>query len=185
MLLFISYDTYQAITQFLGGNLVIKWKTRLFALLILVLVFGVGYSYIVTQGTNIQAQQLHKESATTSTSLGKLQFEIDHNDAVALKPSTFTLQLLPEAGSESETGKLNQPTYSNTLPVHTKVSVTLNMLTMDCGTIQFMMTPDEHGIYHGEGIPVMPGLWVATATVTYDDQPQNEAIHLAFTFDVK
>ncbi|MCR8656369.1 hypothetical protein [Paenibacillus endoradicis] len=162
-----------------------KWKTRLFVLLVFVLVFGVGYSYIVAQGTNVRDQSLQKQTTTNATSLGKLQFEIDDDAAVALTNSAFSLQLLPEAGSDSENGKLNQQFNSNTLPVHTKVSVTLNMLRMDCGTIQFMMTPDEHGIYHGEGIPVMPGLWVATATVTYDDQPQDEAIHLAFTFDVK
>lgn len=167
-----------------------KWKTRLFILLILVLVFGVGYSYIVAQGTIVRDQSLQKQTTTSETSIGTLQFNINHNDAVALTNSAFTLKLMPDSASgfnsdsDATLNSLDQ-LNGNSLPSHTKVTVHLNMLTMDCGTIQFTMTPDEQGIYHGEGIPVMSGLWMATATVTYDDQPQDEAIQLAFTFNVK
>lgn len=159
------------------------WKTRLFALLILVLVFGVGYSYIVTQKTQLRDQPLHNELASVHTSLGTLQFQIKDNNAQALTASTFTLRLLPELNStDSEQERIDQV---KSLPAQTYVSVALNMLSMDCGTVHFTMVADEHGIYYGEGIPVMSGRWVATATVTYTDQPQNEQKHLAFTFDVQ
>lgn len=178
-------DDLQVARQALGGDHMNTWKTRMLILLILVLLFGIGYRNIVTQATNLREQPLPQELSSTSTSLGKLQFQIEGADAVALSASMFTLQLIPEIDSNPTVSKLDLLDNNKSLSDQTHVSVTLNMLSMDCGTIHFTMIPDDQGIYYGEGIPVMSGLWVAIATVTYEDQPQDEPIQLAFTFDVQ
>jgi hypothetical protein len=79
-----------------------------------------------------------------------LEWSISRYPAVALSDNGFRLQMLDAS---------NQPLSG------AKIAVKLEMLDMLCGDYAFELRETSPGVYEGEGVPLMPGLWRATATV--------------------
>lgn len=127
------------------------------------------------------AQKWSEQRNELSVEAGSFVFQIENEEPQALQASTFSLSYLsdellaPDASFSSFSTILSDP----------EVVVSLEMLTMNCGTITFKLLPNENGQYIGEGIPVMPGTWVATATIpTTSAESPNEASSISFIFEV-
>lgn len=170
-----------------------NWKPRLLVVLILLLIFGAGYSYAKSNSNSTQNTILNHDAVSLESEIGTLLFQIEDKEHIALTPSTFSLQIMPEQVGKAISAVEASPTLTtkssadlNTKLANVKITVKLDMFAMSCGVIQFTMTANEQGIYYGEGIPVMPGLWLATATISNLDTPVAAAqtIELPFTFEV-
>lgn len=85
---------------------------------------------------------------------GKLQWSIADYPATVLSGNTFTLTLSDEDGKPFE---------------GVEMIVKLEMLGMICGDYHFEMSETAPGVYTGEGVPLMPGLWKATVTIQGND----------------
>lgn len=71
--------------------------------------------------------------------------------AVVLQQNGFRLRMT--------NSKTNEPLEGAT------INVKLAMLDMICGDYDFELRESSPGIYEGDGVPLMPGLWRATAVV--------------------
>lgn len=107
----------------------------------------------------------------------------NEKNIAALRSSSFGIQFSSIEKKDMQSSEEQKATYSSPYKkVPDTIKVTLDMLTMDCGTIEFNLSLNEQGQYEGEGIPVMKGVWVATATIVDNE---DEASKLSFLFDVK
>jgi len=98
-----------------------------------------------------------------------ISFEIADYPAKALHSSTFSLQAI------------NTPS----LLQGADVTIELEMLGMMCGVVTFSATEVSEGLFEGEGVPLMPGVWKATATITTsDDQYTNKTEKIIRQFKV-
>ncbi|MDF2836280.1 MAG: YtkA-like protein [Paenibacillus sp.] len=80
----------------------------------------------------------------------RLEWSISQYPAVALRDNGFRLQLL-DASDQPLSGA--------------KIGIKLEMLDMLCGDYNFELRETSPGVYEGDGVPLMPGLWRATAAV--------------------
>lgn len=87
--------------------------------------------------------------------------------AKVLENNTFTLELTDSAGAPLQGASL---------------TIKLDMIGMVCGDVVFKMKESSPGLYTGEGIPLMAGMWRATLTVengdkTYTVERRLQAVH--------
>src|SRR5690606_36330826 len=96
-----------------------------------------------------------------------INFHIAEYPAKALQPSSFSLHAIDDP----------------LLLQGATVTIELEMLNMLCGIIKFTASESSDGLFEGEGIPLMPGIWKATATIHWEDgsiSKQNEQITRQF-----
>lgn len=100
----------------------------------------------------VRPQSTSADSATTEHSFagGHLMWEITDYPAAVLAENTFRLTLTNESGQPLQDADL---------------AIKLEMIDMVCGDYEFNLTEIESGVYTGEGIPLMAGLWRATLTI--------------------
>lgn len=87
--------------------------------------------------------------------------------AKALENNTFTLELTDSAGAPLQRASL---------------AIKLDMIGMVCGDVVFKMKEASPGLYTGEGVPLMAGMWKATLTIesgdkTYTLERRLQAVH--------
>ncbi|MHA6484279.1 hypothetical protein ACX1C1_20505 [Paenibacillus sp. strain BS8-2] len=80
----------------------------------------------------------------------QIQWNIQQYPAVVLENNGFRIELLDSAA---------QPFAD------AQVHIKLEMLDMLCGDYDFELRETSPGIYEGDGVPLMPGLWRAIATI--------------------
>lgn len=80
----------------------------------------------------------------------RMDWSIRQYPAVALQNNGFQLRLLDSS---------DQPVTGS------RIGVKLEMLDMLCGDYTFELRETSPGVYEGEGVPLMPGLWRATASI--------------------
>lgn len=80
----------------------------------------------------------------------RMDWSISQYPAVALQNNGFRLRLI-DANNQPLTGA--------------GIGVKLEMLDMLCGDYTFELRETSPGVYEGDGVPLMAGLWRATATV--------------------
>ncbi|MDQ6421595.1 hypothetical protein RB620_19395 [Paenibacillus sp. LHD-117] len=79
-----------------------------------------------------------------------IQWTIAQYPAAVLKNNPFTLRLQDASGNLVEGAMID---------------VKMEMLDMVCGDYVFELRETSPGVYEGSGVPLMPGLWRATATM--------------------
>ncbi|MCR2805521.1 FixH family protein [Paenibacillus soyae] len=106
----------------------------------------------------VRPQSTSADSAMTEHSFagGHLVWEIQDYPAAVLAENTFLLTLKDAGG---------QPIQNASL------AVKLEMIDMVCGDYDFVLTEVAPGVYTGEGIPLMAGLWKATLTIDGAEDP--------------
>lgn len=87
--------------------------------------------------------------------------------AKVLQNNTFTLELTDSAGAPLQGAVL---------------TVKLDMIGMVCGDVSFNIKEISPGLYTGEGIPLMAGMWKAALTIesgnkTYTLERRLQAVH--------
>ncbi|MEK3882266.1 hypothetical protein [Paenibacillus sp. PL2-23] len=87
---------------------------------------------------------------------GQLLWELEAYPAKVLAPNTFRLTLTDTEGEPLRGAAL---------------SIKLEMLDMLCGDYHFQLSESLPGVYMGEGIPLMAGLWRATMVMEGADEP--------------
>ena len=81
---------------------------------------------------------------------GHAIWSIDGYPAKVLKDNRFVIELTERSGAPLTGAEL---------------AVKLEMLDMVCGDYEFTMTEAAPGIYEGDGVPLMAGMWKATMTL--------------------
>jgi NAD/NADP transhydrogenase beta subunit len=105
----------------------------------------------------------------------------------ALQNSEFTLRIsaisaattsdIPYAEHATSTD-VQQPLLELINPV-----ITLQMLSMNCGTVTTVPFSSSPATYNAEAAPLMKGIWVATATFELEEA-SDEVIVLSYQFEV-
>jgi hypothetical protein len=122
-----------------------RWKYMLWAAAILLIAIVI---YLATLSLSAGAA----DSATTLHDRPGMQIEwsIEQYPAVVLQPNPFVLVLRDDFGEPLTDSVIN---------------VKLEMLNMLCGDYLFDMQETSPGQYEGDGMPLMAGLWRATAVI--------------------
>lgn len=94
---------------------------------------------------------------------GQLTWSISDYPAIVLGPNHFTIELHDAAGAAIRDAALQ---------------VKLDMMGMVCGDYNFELKEISPGVYEGEGVPLMAGLWKATLTIGRGD---NEPVTISRT----
>lgn len=81
---------------------------------------------------------------------GQLQWHIEDYPAIVLEGNTFRLTLTDASGEPLRGAEL---------------AIKLEMIDMECGDYDFTLTETDPGVYTGEGVPLMAGLWKATLAI--------------------
>lgn len=115
----------------------------------------VGTAAIVIAALLLRPSAISADSAITEHRYdnGRLQWQIEDYPAIVLQGNTFRLTLT-DAGGEPLRGA--------------ELAIKLEMIDMECGDYDFRLTETSPGVYTGEGVPLMAGLWKATLTIDGD-----------------
>lgn len=84
---------------------------------------------------------------------GQLQWHIEDYPATVLEENSFRLTLTDASGEPLSGAEL---------------AIKLEMIDMVCGDYDFTLTETAPGVYIGEGVPLMAGLWKASLTINGD-----------------
>ncbi|MFD0587135.1 hypothetical protein ACFQZE_03880 [Paenibacillus sp. GCM10027627] len=88
---------------------------------------------------------------------GKMIWSISEYPALVLQNNTFTVTLFDKHG----------------VPVKgAQMKIRLDMIGMACGHYDFELAETAAGVYVGEGVPLMAGLWKASLNLKNDGREQ-------------
>ncbi|REK76618.1 FixH family protein [Paenibacillus paeoniae] len=103
----------------------------------------------------LRPQALSADAAITTHefSNGQVEWNILEYPTAVLANNTFQLKLTKASGEPVEGAQLD---------------IKLEMIGMICGDFDFSLIETAPGVYVGEGVPLMPGLWKASLTIDGD-----------------
>ncbi|RJX40684.1 hypothetical protein D3P09_01310 [Paenibacillus pinisoli] len=119
------------------------------------LFLGIGIAIVSLVLLMLRPSSISADAAITihSYNNGQLEWHIVDYPATVLAGNTFQLKLTDAAGAPVEGAQLD---------------IKLEMIGMVCGDFDFSLGETAPGIYSGEGVPLMPGLWKASLTIIGD-----------------
>ncbi|MFF2888192.1 FixH family protein [Paenibacillus sp. NPDC057967] len=119
------------------------------------LFFVTGIAVVAMIVLMLRPQAISADAAITVHSYngGQLEWNIVDYPATVLASNTFQLKMSDASGNPLQGAQLD---------------IKLEMISMVCGDFDFSLTETAPGLYSGEGVPLMPGLWKASLTIDGD-----------------